>query len=190
MYKDESTLLQALRSGDQAALESLFRSYYEALCNHANTLLNDIDESEEVVQQLFIQLWEKREAMEISTSIQAYLYRAIRNSCLNKIKHNKVRRLYTEEVTALARTSEPTSSISLQNELQDQIKQAIEGLPEQCRIIFKLSRFEELKYSEIAEQLGLSIKTVENQMGKALRVMREKLKDYLVILIMLIPYYL
>ncbi len=187
---DDSALLIALKNGDQAALETLFRTYYERLCNYANTMLNDGDESEEIVQQLFIQIWEKRASMNISNSIQAYLHKAVRNSCLNKIKHNKVKRLHAEEVTALANHSEPSSSISLQNELQDQIKKAIESLPEQCRIIFKLSRFEELKYSEIADQMGLSIKTIENQMGKALRIMREKLKDYLVIIIMLMPYYL
>ncbi|TAH42300.1 MAG: RNA polymerase sigma-70 factor [Bacteroidetes bacterium] len=189
LFTDESALLTALKNGDQAALETLFRTYYEGLCKYAHTILNDMDESEETVQQLFIQLWEKRSSMKISNSAQAYLQKAVRNSCLNKIKHKKVRRQYVEEATALANHSEPSTSISLQNELRDQINIAIESLPEQCRIIFKLSRFEELKYSEIAEQMGLSIKTVENQMGKALRIMREKLKDYLVILIMLTPYY-
>lgn len=97
-----------------------------------------------------------------------------------------MRQIYAEEVTALAGQSEPASQITLQNELQEQIHRAIESLPEQCRIIFKLSRFDELKYAEIAEHLGISIKTVENQMGKALKVMREKLKDYLPLLIFLI----
>lgn len=190
MYTDENTLLQGLRDGEERAIEVLFRDHYQSLCNYANTFLNDIDESEEVVQQLFIQLWDKREAMNINSSIQSYLFRAVRNSSLNKIKHSKVRRLYAEEVNALAQHSEPSSTITLQNELQEQIKVAIESLPEQCRLIFKMSRFEELKYSEIAEQLGLSIKTIENQMGKALRIMREKLKDYLVLIIMLMPYYI
>jgi RNA polymerase sigma-70 factor (ECF subfamily) len=190
VYKNEETLLQALRNGDEGAMESLFREHYKRLCNYANTLLNDMDKSEDVVQQLFIQMWEKREVMEITGSVQSYLFRALRNSCLNKIKYGKVRQLYAEEVIALSKQSEPASSITLQDELQHQIKKAIESLPDQCRLIFKMSRFEELKYSEIAEQLGLSIKTVENQMGKALRIMREKLKDYLVLFIIFYQLYL
>ncbi|MBK6840665.1 MAG: RNA polymerase sigma-70 factor [Bacteroidetes bacterium] len=183
VVNEDANILQALKKGDGKAYESLFRSYYQRLCSYANTLLNDPDESEEVVQQVFIQVWERREAMEINISIQAYLFKAVRNSCLNKLKHGKVRQIYAEEVTALAGQSEPASQITLQNELQEQIHRAIESLPEQCRIIFKLSRFDELKYAEIAEHLGISIKTVENQMGKALKVMREKLKDYLPLLI-------
>lgn len=171
-------------------MESLFRDHYSRLCNYANILLSDKDESEEVVQQLFVQVWEKKESMEITSSLQAYLFRSLRNSCLNKIKHNKVRRNYAEEVISLSKDSEPASHITYQSELQEQIAMAINGLPEQCRLIFKLSRFENLKYAEIAEQLNISVKTVENQMGKALRVMRERLKDYLILVIILGHYYL
>lgn len=185
VYIDEKTLITALHNGEEAAMESLFRSHYEGMCSYANTFLNDIDESEEVVQQLFVQLWEKRASLKITNSIQSYLYRAVRNTSLNKIKHGKVRQLYAEEISSMVQQSEPSSSITLQKELQEQINKAIDGLPEQCKLIFKMSRFEELKYAEIATQLGLSIKTIENQMGKALRIMREKLKDYLVIFIIL-----
>ena len=120
----------------------------------------------------------------IETSIVHFLQR-VHNAALNRIKHGKVRKLYAEEQMGLY-TSEPASHLSLQNELQQQIEQAIESLPEQCRLVFKLSRFEELKYAEIAALLGISIKTVENQMGKALKVMREKLKDYLVIIVLIL----
>ncbi|MBL0102380.1 MAG: RNA polymerase sigma-70 factor [Bacteroidetes bacterium] len=187
---EETEILQALQHGDENAMESLFRNYYKRLCTYANTLLNDSDESEEIVQQVFVQMWEKREQMEINTSVPAYLFRAVRNNSLNRIKHQKVRRMYAEEVTALSSNSEPSSAMTFRNELQSQIHSAIESLPEQCRLIFKLSRFEELKYSEIAEQLGISIKTVENQMGKALRIMREKLKDYLPLLAIFLSFYL
>lgn len=189
VFTSETDLLLALHNGDEKAMEILFRQHYQRLCNYANTLLNDMDESEEVVQQLFVQLWEKRETMEINTSIQSYLFRAARNTALNKIKHMKVRQQHAEEVTALSGQSEYASETVMQNELQKQILLAIESLPEQCRLVFKLSRFEELKYAEIAEQLGISVKTVENHMGKALKIMREKLKDYLVLVLLFISLY-
>ncbi|CAN5533480.1 RNA polymerase sigma-70 factor [soil metagenome] len=170
---------------DEKAFEDLFRRLYPPLCKNANMLLNDSDEAEETVQNVFISLWEKRKEMEITISIKSYLYKAVRNASLNRIKHGKVRKLYVEEQQYLS-PSIPATEISIQNELHAQIQKAIEKLPEQCRLIFKLSRFEELKYSEIAEQLGISIKTVENQMGKALKIMREQLKDYLVLIIFII----
>ncbi len=180
----ENDIVTSPFNSDEKTFEELFRSHYKRLCNYAYTLLNDNDESEEAVQQVFIQLWEKRNVMEINFSVQAYLFRAVRNNCLNKIKHQKVKQAYTDEILQLNNESAGTH-ISYQEELKDQIHKAIESLPEQCRLIFKLSRYEELKYSEIAKELNISIKTVENQMGKALKVLREKLKDYLVILIFL-----
>jgi len=190
VFTNEQELVQALQNGDERAVEALFKSLYQRLCNYANTILNDIYESEEVVQQVFVQLWEKRETMEITTSVQSYLFRAVRNTSLNKIKHEKVRRIYAEEVTAMAQQSEPATVTSFHNELQNQIHVAIESLPEQCRLVFKLSRFEELKYAEIAEQLGISVKTVENHMGKALKLMREQLKDYLAAWLLFILLYI
>jgi RNA polymerase sigma-70 factor (ECF subfamily) len=186
----ETDILQALQHGDDKAMETLFRCYYKRLCTYANTLVNDSDESEEIVQQVFVQMWEKRETMEITTSVQSYLFRAVRNNSLNRIKHEKVRRIYADEVNALSGNSEPAATMTFQNELQMQIHSAIESLPEQCRLIFKLSRFEELKYAEIADQLGISVKTVENQMGKALRIMRDKLKDYLLVLAIFLSFYI
>jgi RNA polymerase sigma-70 factor (ECF subfamily) len=171
---------------DEKAFEQLFRNLYEPLCQSANTILNDRDESEETVQHVFITLWEKRRQMEMILSVKSYLYQAVRNASLNRIRHAKVKQLYIKEHLMVSPSAEPAVNIPLRNELQEQIQQAIESLPEQCRIIFKLSRFEEMKYAEIAEQLGISVKTVENQMGKALRVMREKLKDYLILVILII----
>ncbi|MBK6400073.1 MAG: RNA polymerase sigma-70 factor [Bacteroidetes bacterium] len=190
MFSNETEIVLALQNGDEKAMETLFRTYYQRLCNYANTILNDLDESEEVVQQMFVQLWEKREKMEITSSVQSYLFRSVRNTCLNKIKHSKVRQMHAEEVTALAQQSEPATETTFHNELQSQIQVAIESLPEQCRLVFKLSRFEELKYSEIAEQLGISVKTVENHMGKALKIMRERLKDYLVVWLLFVSLYI
>jgi RNA polymerase sigma-70 factor (ECF subfamily) len=132
-------------------------------------------------------VWEKRETLAIRTSVRPYLYAMVRNACLNILKHEKIKQKYVGEEMALAdRSHDSVADAVASNELEYRIKVAMEELPEQCRMVFKLSRFEELKYAEIADQLNISIKTVENHMGKALRIMREQLKDYLPVIIVLL----
>jgi RNA polymerase sigma-70 factor (family 1) len=176
----DKELITGLHEGDELAFENIFKSYYERLCNYANTFINDIDEAEEMVQSTFIEIWEKHEAIEIHTSMKSYLYRSVHNHCLNRLKHFKVRREHTEELKHQLESGIDNASQDLiGSELQQQIELAIDSMPPQCSKIFKLSRFENLTYAEIAENLNLSVKTVDNQMGKALRILREKLKDYL-----------
>jgi RNA polymerase sigma-70 factor (family 1) len=170
----------SLQEGREDAFEMIFKAYYQPLCRYAYTFLNDTDEAEEIVQTSFVAIWDKRTQVEIQTSLKSYLYRTVRNNCLNAIKHNKVRQqhaLYTQ--AGGEPTNESVTESVEGSELEQKIQLALQTLPEQCRLIFQLSRFEELKYQEIADQLELSVKTVENQMGKALRLMREQLKDYL-----------
>lgn len=163
-----------------------FRAYYQPLCNYAYTFVQDRDEAEEIVQSAFLSVWEKREAIEIRTSLKSYLYTMVRNACLNVIKHEKIKQKHTNEELAVAeRSHEGVAQRVLSSELEERIQLSMEKLPEQCRLIFKLSRFEELKYAEIAEQLNLSVKTVENQIGKALKIMRDELKEYLPLIIVL-----
>lgn len=182
----DNEIVKALRSNDEGVFEQLFKQYYQRLCTYATGML-DGDDAEEVVQQLFLNFWEKRQQLTITVSLKSYLYRAVHNACLNKIKQAKVRQLYAEEHI---KTTEPgyehTSQSLFKTELENQIHKAINTLPEQCRLVFKLSRFEEMKYAEIAEHLGISIKTVENHMGKALRIMREQLKEYLPLIALLL----
>lgn len=161
----------------------VFRDYYTPLVRYGNTFLKDTDETEDVVQQVFVSLWEKRTQLDIHTSVRAVLYRAVHNACLNRLKHQKVRKDYAGDFKNTQSDSEQTDALEAA-ELQERINRAIEGMPEQCARIFKMSRFEQLKYQEIADQLGLSIKTVENQMGKALKIIREALKDYLPLFIL------
>lgn len=183
----EQMQIEALTVGDITAFEMLFRTYYQPLCNYAYTFLQDKEDAEEIVQSTFLLVWEKRETLAIRTSVRPYLYAMVRNACLNVIKHEKIKQKYAGEEMALAdRSHESVSQTVASHELEYRIKVAMEELPEQCRMVFKLSRFEELKYSEIAEQLNISIKTVENHMGKALRIMREQLKDYLPLIIILL----
>jgi RNA polymerase sigma-70 factor (ECF subfamily) len=182
----DQELFEALATGDITAFEMYFRSYYQPLCNYAYTFLRDKEESEEIVQSTFLSVWEKRSALNIRTSAKSYLYAMVRNACLNAIKHEKIKQRHAGEEMALAQPGyESVSQIVASNELEGRITAALEKLPEQCRLVFKLSRFEELKYSEIADQLNISVKTVENHMGKALKIMREQLKEYLPLIIVL-----
>lgn len=163
--------------------EQVFRTYYERLCNYANTILNDMDEAEEMVQGTFMGLWEKRSHIQIHTALKSYLYQAVRNNCLNHLDHLKVRKAHREYFTYNTDTSTDSGAqTTLVNELETQIEEAVSSLPPQCQTVFRLSRFEGLTYAEIAQQLNISVKTIENHMGKALRIMRERLKDYLPLL--------
>lgn len=182
----EHQLMDTLKAGDITAFEMLFRTYYQPLCNYAYTFVQDRDEAEEIVQSTFLSVWEKKETLEIQTAVKPYLYAMVRNACLNVLKHEKIKQQHAAiELAVAERSAESVARTVMASELETKIYQAMDVLPPQCRTIFKLSRFEELKYAEIAAQLDISIKTVENQMGKALKIMREQLKDYLPILIVL-----
>jgi RNA polymerase sigma-70 factor (family 1) len=171
---------EPISRGDKQVFEHVFKNHYALLCRYAKSFINDLDEAEEVVQNTFYIIWSKRETLEITGSLKAYLYRAVHNDCLNKLKHLQVRKVHANDYTHTnAGIFENTGEALLAKELRQKIEQAIGALPEQCAKVFRLSRFEELKYHEIAEQLNISVKTVENHMGKALKHMREHLKDYL-----------
>lgn len=180
----EQEIVGAIRQGNERIFEETFRKYYQSLCNYANSILKEMDEAEEIVQNLFLNIWEKRADLEINISLKSYLYRAVHNHCLNRIKHMKIREEYQHYATNFYDSSyESVSQTVMKNELEQKIEAAIKKLPEQCRLIFRMSRFEELKYSEIAEQLELSPKTVENQIGKALKFLRIELAEYLPLII-------
>lgn len=178
---------QRIQNGDKQVFEQVFKSYYQLLCNYACATVKDMDEAEEIVQNTFYNIWNKREGLEVRTSLKSYLYRSVHNDCLNKIKHAKVKQMYAVDYKATVSMGYEDASKQLHGkELSAMINKAIDSLPEQCGNVFKLSRFENMKYNEISEHLGISVKTVENHMGKALRLLREQLKDYLPGLIFLL----
>ncbi len=174
--------IEQFNSGDLKAFEMIFRRYYKALVRYANTIVKDMDEAEDIVQQVFINLWEKAGVMEVQVSLRSVLYRSVHNAALNRLKKQVVHSGYVKEMMGQEMA---VAEITYHKELQQQISEALDQLPEQCARIFKMSRFDNLKYKEIAEALNLSVKTVENQMGKALKIMREELKHYLPVFILL-----
>jgi RNA polymerase sigma-70 factor (ECF subfamily) len=179
MQSDEENY-RAIKEGNQIAFEMIFKTYYKPLCHYAHSFLNDKNEAEEVVQTTFIKIWEKKNELSVQSSLKAYLYSMVRNGCLNVIKHEKVKQLHAKwHVQETERSRDLVEEKVLSNDLESKIYLAMKALPEQCRLVFQLSRFEELKYQEIADQLQISVKTVENQMGKALKIMRVQLKEYL-----------
>lgn len=159
-------------------LASYFNEYFEVLHRYAYTMLKDSDEAKDVVQIIFIQLWEKRDTLAIRQSVRAYLYTATHNHCLNRIKSQQTRqRHYDHFATGEVQASTASEDQLYLRELKKEVLSAMDTLPDKCREIFYKSRFEEKTYPEIAKELGISIKTVEAQMGKALRTLRTLLAD-------------
>jgi len=167
-------------NADDQDFDSIYTDHYPALHQYAFTMLNDRVLAEEMVHQVFLKILEKGGQVNVHTSLKAYLYRAVHNECLNYFKHQKVKQVHQDYAVVEYGDGTENPSGSMQyKELEQQLHTAINELPEQCRTVFQMSRFEELKYSEIAHQLGISIKTVENHMSKALRRLRIQLADYL-----------
>lgn len=169
-----------IAAGDRASFEALFRLHYRPLCAFAMGYLKDGDKAEDLVQDLFFRLWLDREKVNITTSVKAYLYAAVRNRCLNAVKAGSRVRALNEELDDHLQEEERTEDEH--TERIARVQAAIEALPEERRKVFKLSRYEGLKYQEIAERLGISVKTVENQMGSALKTLRIELKDLMPLL--------
>ncbi len=171
---------------ERGQFESLFRSHFQPLCLLAVRYVKDMDTARNIVQEAFINLWEKRETIDPDKGACAYLSTAVRNRSLNHLRDN---RKFSQGLLALEEvlpetTDMPRLSIDTA-ELAQRIAAAMAELPERCREVFLLSRNEHLKYQEIADRLGISVKTVETQMSKALQHMRLRLQDYLMILALL-----
>jgi len=187
MELQDQSLIYGLAHRDESAFEQVFKTHFKSLHAYAFSIIKDAEEAEEAVQKVFFKIWDRSDKLHITGSVAAYLYRAVHNECLNYLKHLKVRAHHQMHVAysmknrnALYQESAPS------RELEKEIRDALNDLPEQCRTVFQLSRFESLKYWEIADRLGISVKTVENQMGKALRILRVRLVDFLPVLILLV----
>jgi RNA polymerase sigma-70 factor (ECF subfamily) len=181
----EKATIRLLQNGDEKTFEQVFKSNYKNLHAYAYTIVKSESLAEEMVQNVFVKIWEKRDRLSEEISLKGYLYRAVHNESLNHLKHEKIKSRYQLHVVSTAETYEQTASRKvLTSELEKKLREALNELPEKCRTIFQLSRFDELKYREIADELKISVKTVESQMGKALKVLRAKLIEFLPLVIL------
>lgn len=183
----DTAIIQLLKDRDETGFEHVFKHHFKNLYRYALTILQDHDQAEDIVQNVFYKLWDKIESLQFSGSLAAYLYRAVYNESLNHLKHKKVRRTYQTYIThTMKDQTDGAQRKVIFSELERRLQAAINELPEQCRTIFQMSRFEELRYLDIADRLGISVKTVENQMGKALKQLRVKLIDYLPLILLIL----
>ena len=169
-------IFRRIREGDEAAFSTLFDAYYTPLCFFANQYMKDMDRSRSLVQQVFVDFWIKREKTAPVRSVKSYLYQSVKNRCIDWLRKAKKSEEISERIENQSQM--PFRDLVAEAEINGHINASINQLPEKCREIFLLCRFEGLKYGEIAEKLGISVKTVEMQMGIALKKLRDSLSDY------------
>ena len=176
----EKNIFEKVKKGDIKSFELLFRKYYTILCNYAYKIHKDMDTAEEIVQDLFFNIWEKRHSLTIESSVKSYLFKSTYNRSMLLMRHKSVKTRYEKYLKDNNGLTESDASEEIVvEELARVIDRTLEELPERSRKIFSLSRFEGLKYQEIAKRLSLSVKTIESNMGKALKLFRKNIKAYL-----------
>jgi RNA polymerase sigma-70 factor, ECF subfamily len=175
-----------VKADSSYVFEEVFKAHFQALHHYAFTIVRDEVIAEEMVQNVFCKLWEKREELQVQGAIKSYLYRAVHNGCLNWLKQQKGRARHHDNIFKQSTEAQHDHDGAEFRQLKQRIQAELNELPEQCRTVFQLSRFEELNYKEIAETMGITVSTVKNHMNKALRVLRTKLTDYLPVLLFLL----
>lgn len=175
----ERELQERIRVGDEAAFDVVFRAHYAHLVRMAESILRERAMAEEVAQEVMLELWRRRETLHVEQSFRAYLLRSTRNRALNHVRHQRV----VEREAAISainpRSAPSAEEEMLGTELEEAVSSAIDGLPPKTREIFQLSRYQGLKYVEIAGVLEISVKTVEKRMGQALAELRIRLRHWL-----------
>ena len=191
---NEKHLIRKVRGGNIYAFEQLFKTYYKKLCLFAEYYVREKSMAEEIVGNFFLKLWEKRKSIEIRETVKSYFYKSVHNQCLKYLEHLKVMKKYEEYARTILENKELFSPSSanyplanlISREIEDEIESAINSLPDKCREIFCLCRFDNLTYEEVSVKLNVSINTIRTQMSRALEKLRESLKDYLPPMILLI----
>ena len=172
-------MINGIRQGHESAFAQLFESYYRPLSIFASRFVSDLETAKEIVQDFFVHLFENCQTLVITTSLESYLYQSVRNRCLNHIQSQKVRKKHLDQYGKEMPSTEDLESLIRETELEHQIFQIISNLPPQCQKIFRLSRVKGLRNQEIAEILKISVRTVETQVSKALKILRKGLGDQL-----------
>ena len=177
--RDDTELIRLWQYDPDTAVSRIFEVYFEEVCHHIYRIIPDTAICHDIAQSIFMELWQKRRSFSIRTSVGAYLHRMARSRSLNYIRDNK--HFVTDNEAAIREMADSQSTpldTVMEAELNTVITEAINRLPERCRLVFALSRFEGMSYKEIAEALEISVKTVENQMSKALQQLRLALEIY------------
>ena len=183
----EKDLFEQIKIGDKSALEQIYKKYYTALYYYSKKIVQNQSIAKDIVQDSFFKIWENRSSISIHTALSSYLYRAVYNNSINYLKHQQIKDKHINSVkeqieiagSAFAISQDHGQSILIAKELEDQINAAIENLPEKCKDIFKMSRFDNLKNNEIADQLNVSLNTVQKQISIALKKLRTELSEQL-----------
>ena len=171
---------------DKVQFERLFKEHFVHLCNFANQYVHDLDTAKDIVQKVFVSLWENRAGIDSRKSVASYLFTSVKNRSLNYIRDQKKYRSHTLDLDCgdfEIAISDDEQDIQ---ELKDRIKKALSTLPEKCRLVFEMSRYQQMKYREIAEELSISQKTVEAHMTKAMKSLRANLREYSPLLLFLL----
>ena len=172
MLWDEQTLLKELKNNNPKAIDFLFDKYYQLLCQRCVQIINDPKYAEDIVQELFINLWNKRETLNIKYSLKGYLMQSATNRSLNYLRDNKIK---FQEIEDNLEDNSGCAQLNLElGDTKKALDKYIDQLPPKCKAVFILSRFEQLKYREIADLLNISVKTVENHLALALSRLRSK----------------
>ena len=181
----KNKLVEKIIAGNHTAFEMLFKTYSQRLIYFSRRYVLDKQTAENIVQDVFLRIWQNKENLNPSKSIQSYLFTAVKNESLKQLRHLSVEKQQQENVSRLSVVELTPDEAIDKNELKGELNKAINDLPEKCREIFYMSRFDQLKYSEIADILGISIKTVETQMGRALKKLRGQLAHLISIILFL-----
>ena len=175
---DDRQIFEAIKMNDNGAYEKLFRAYYRSMTSYAFRYLGNLPDSESIVQDVFLRLWQNRREISITSSLQNYLFKSVKNQCVNFLEHERIKTKYQNIVIQNEADRSAYSEFFPEPDLMKRIESAIEALPPKRQEIFRMAREQGLKYREIADQLGLSVKTVETQMTLALKQLRVLLKVY------------
>lgn len=177
--EDNNALIIGLKNGDKASFDEVFRYYYSDLVNYCNRYVNDDDSAKEIVQDIFTKLWFKHEDININVSLKSYLYKAVRNHAINHLNYIRQRERFQQYIGFPSMSNQNTPLNKLQEEdIKIRLDRTILTMPDKCREVFELKRFEGLKNKDIAEQLGISLKTVEKHIAKAISLLKDTLHDY------------
>lgn len=173
----DERLFEWIKEDDESAFEILFKKYFGRLCDYARTFVKSTEAAEEIVQEMFIRLWENRSTIQIDASVKSYLFRSVHNSAINQIKRHMAESQRMEEYFEFIRNHFDQTKLEqlISSDYESQFRRSLETLPQQCREVFLLSREQGMNYSQIAESLHLSVNSVKTQMKRALKKLREAL---------------